>query len=153
MTTPKSSVIRMKALGLHWRAGEILVFDVHDERGAVRGVRPLGGGVEFGETSRAAVTREFQEELGVAATVLSGPLVLENLFVDRGEPRHEVLFLYDVEFPPGAFEGEEEIHFLESDGSPCVARWRAPEDLDQPGAPALYPAGLKAALRARKGEA
>ena len=153
MTQAKSSGLRVKALGLHWRAGKILVFDVHDERGALKGVRPLGGGVEFGETSRAAVAREFQEELQVAVTVLSGPLVLENLFVDRGEPRHEILFLYDVAFPTGAFEGEEEIRFLESDGAPCVARWRAPEDLDAPGAPALYPAGLKAALRARKGEA
>ena len=63
-----SPQIRVKALGLHWRDGKLLAAEVRDDAGHIRGVRPLGGSVEFGETARAAVIREFQEELGFTVT-------------------------------------------------------------------------------------
>jgi hypothetical protein len=70
MSTQRSN-INVKALGLHWRNGCILAAEVYDSHGRVAGVRPLGGTVEFGESSETALRREFIEELGVEVQVLS----------------------------------------------------------------------------------
>ena len=137
----------MKALGLPWRAGRLLAAEVYDDAGALKGVRPLGGTVEFGETARAAVRREFQEELGVQIAVRGAPLVMENLYVHEGAQGHEVLFLFDISLPDSAFAGEAEICFREDNGARCTARWFDLAALDLPGGPALYPEGLKARLR------
>ncbi len=54
---------KVKALGLHWRDGKLLAAEVFDDQGRLKGVRPLGGGIEFGEHWQAALIREFKEEL------------------------------------------------------------------------------------------
>jgi ADP-ribose pyrophosphatase YjhB (NUDIX family) len=145
-----ASTIRVKALGLHWRDGRLLAFEVHDDEGRVKGVRPLGGSIEFGEPARAAVCREFKEELGANAVAIGEPLVMENLYVHEGVPGHEVLFIFEVRFLSGEFEGQDQIGFQEDDGNPCVARWYDLNDLDQDGGPELYPKGLKALLPAAR---
>ncbi|MGU3290965.1 NUDIX domain-containing protein [Williamsia sp. M5A3_1d] len=60
-------------------------------------VRPLGGGIEFGETARTALDREITEELGI--TVSSATLlgVFENLFTADDENGHEIVFAFDTE--------------------------------------------------------
>lgn len=152
MTTWRpSSHIRVKALGLHWRNGRLLASEVRDGEGRIQGVRPLGGGVEFGEPAGLAVVREFKEELGIDVEVLGEPIVTENLYVYEGVSGHEVLFIFDVAFPAGAFEGEERIVFHEDNGAPCVARWFDLEELDREGGPELYPKGLKSLLRSKAG--
>ena len=57
-----SSTIRVKALGLHWRDGRLLASEVNRDDGTLKGVRPLGGTVEFGETWQDALIREYQED-------------------------------------------------------------------------------------------
>lgn len=139
--------IRFKALGLHWRAGRLLVAEVPDDAGAVKGMRPLGGTVEFGETAEAAVIREFSEELGIAVEPLGPPFFMENIYVHEGAAGHEILAIFELAFPPGVFANETRIAFAEADGTPCVAEWVALDALDAPGGPRLYPEGLKARLR------
>lgn len=141
-----TSRIRVKALGLHWREGRLLAAEVHDDRGRVKGVRPLGGSVEFGERAEAAVLREFSEELGIDVSVTGGPVVMENLYVHEGATGHEVLFIFTVDFPANAFAGQDHIRFHEDNGVPGIARWYALDDLDGDGGPALYPDGLKRLL-------
>ncbi|NSZ87254.1 NUDIX domain-containing protein (plasmid) [Agrobacterium tumefaciens] len=145
----KSSVIRIKALGLHWRGPRLLAFEVYDHEGRLKGVRPLGGGVEFGECAKDAVIREFKEEIDIEVSILAGPMVLENVFVHEGERRHEILFIFDLAFPPGAFEAQERIRFQEDDGTSMVAAWYDPRELDMDGSPELYPNGLKTRLLGR----
>ena len=60
MTTwrPHSN-IRGVAIGLHWRNDRLLAAEVRDDAGRIKGVRPLGGEIEFGESWQAALTREF----------------------------------------------------------------------------------------------
>ncbi|WLE00055.1 NUDIX domain-containing protein [Agrobacterium leguminum] len=145
----KSSVIRIKALGLLWRGPRFLAFEVYDHEGRVKGVRPLGGSVEFGEKAEDAVVREFREEIDTDVSVIAGPMVLENVFVHEGEPRHEVLFIFDLAFPRGAFDGWERIRFKEDDGTSMVAAWYDPRELDIDGGPELYPKGLKFQLIGR----
>ncbi|WP_348632831.1 NUDIX domain-containing protein [Rhizobium sp. BK068] len=82
-TCRPSNRIRVKAIGLHWRDGRLLAAEVRDDSGRVTG-RPLGGSVEFGERAEAAVRREFKEELGVEIRLVSGPLVIENLYTPCG---------------------------------------------------------------------
>ncbi|PJI93005.1 NUDIX domain-containing protein [Yoonia maricola] len=138
--------IRVIAIGLHWRDGRLLAAEVNDDQGVVKGVRPLGGGVEFGETWRDALIREFDEELNVTVTVAGRPLVLENLYEHYGEQGHEIVFAADVLFPDGAFAATEMIHFKEDNGTPCVARWFDLDDLAARSIP-LFPLGLVEELR------
>ncbi|NIY80576.1 NUDIX domain-containing protein [Celeribacter sp. HF31] len=141
-----AQAIRVKALGLAWREGRLLAAEVYDDAGRLKGVRPLGGSVEFGEAAEAAIAREFLEELGVEITVNAAPQVMENLYTHEGMIGHEVLFLYDVSLPSGAYEGQNEIHFAEDNGAECVARWYALDHLETETGPALFPTGLKARL-------
>ncbi len=138
--------IRFKALGLHWRGGRLLAAEVLDDAGRVKGVRPLGGSVEFGETAEAAVIREFREELGITVEIVGPPAFLENIYTHEGSPGHEVLAIFELAFPAGAFADGGRIAFAEDDGSRCFADWFALDELDGPGLPQLYPVGLKAHL-------
>ncbi len=138
--------IRFKALGLHWRDGKLLAAEVLDDAGQLKGVRPLGGSVEFGETAEAAVIREFREELGVTVEVLGSPVMIENIYTHEGQLGHEVLAIFEVFFPATAFADETRIAFQEDNGTTCFAEWFALETLDLPDRPRLYPDGLKAHL-------
>lgn len=137
------SHIRIKALGLNWRDGRLLAAEVYDDAGRVKGVRPLGGSVEFGETSAEAVRREFREELGIDVALVGAPLYVENIYQHEGALGHEVLILFEVLFPDGAFEGQDCVRFHEDNGTAGMARWFALDQLDVEGGPDLYPAGLK----------
>ncbi|BBO15271.1 MULTISPECIES: NUDIX hydrolase [Bradyrhizobium] len=138
--------IRVVAIGLHWRDGRLLAAEIRDDAGRIKGVRPLGGEIEFGESWRTALMREFNEELGIDVTITSEPLVLENIFMHEGATGHEVMFICEVEFPDGAFADRDRLDFLEDDGEQIVARWFDLADLDVDGGPSLYPAGLKDVL-------
>ncbi len=138
--------IRVKAIGLHWRDGKLLAAEVFDDHGHLKGVRPLGGGVEFGEAWQTALAREFKEELGVDIEVAGPPHVMENIYTHHGTTGHEVLFIGEVRFDANAFAGLDVIEFFEDNGAPCTARWFDLAELDLPHGPALFPAGLKQLL-------
>lgn len=143
-------VIQVKALGLVWRKGNLLASEIYRDDGTVKGVRPLGGRVEFGESWRDALRREFQEELGVTVTLEGEPIYLENIYSHHGATGHELVILSDVLLPPGAFEDHDVIPYAEDDGTQCRARWFDTATLDC-GDLALYPTGLKTALTMRRG--
>ncbi|MGY8634317.1 NUDIX hydrolase [Bradyrhizobium sp. 14AA] len=135
--------IRVVAIGLHWRDGRLLAAEVRDDAGRLKGVRPLGGEIEFGESWRAGLVREFNEELGIDITLRGEPSMLENIFVHEGATGHEVVFISEVAFPEAAFRGQDHIDFREDNGAEIVARWFDLADLDVDGGPSLYPTGLK----------
>jgi len=60
MTTPR---IRALALCVFHHEGKILVHRFYDPIKQQSVFRPVGGGIEFGETSAQAIAREVQEEL------------------------------------------------------------------------------------------
>ena len=138
--------IRVVAIGLHWRDGRLLAAEVRDDTGRIKGVRPLGGEIEFGESWQAALIREFDEELGIDVSITSEPLVMENIFVHEGATGHEVMFIVEVAFPDGAFAGQDRIDFREDNGEEIVARWFDLSELDAEGGPSLYPTGLMSLL-------
>ncbi|MGP9806203.1 NUDIX domain-containing protein, partial [Paracoccus sp. NSM] len=104
-------------MGLHWRDGRLLAAEVLDDAGRVKGVRPLGGTVEFGETVEVAVVREFQEELGITVKAVSPPTFMENIFVHESSLGHEIVAIFDVSFPPNIFVAEDRIQFTEDSGA------------------------------------
>lgn len=138
--------IRVKALGLVWQQGLLLASEVTTDNGTVKGVRPLGGTVEFGETWQTALVREFVEELGITVAVTGAPMVFENIYAHEGQTGHEVIFAADVTAPEGAFRDTKPFEYLEDEGMPCRAGWFDVDTLDCGGL-ALFPAGLKAQLR------
>ena len=92
----------MIAVGLTIFEDHVLLAEGHD---AVKGktfYRGLGGEVEFGDHADDAVVRELLEELDRAVEVRALLGVIENHFVFEGEPGHEIVFEYVLEFAPGA---------------------------------------------------
>lgn len=145
-------LIRVKAIGLAWHEGRLLAAEVLDDAGRLKGVRPLGGTIAFGESWTAALVREFEEELGLRVMVTSAPVVLENIYTHEGATGHEIVFAADVRLPPGTIQGMETITFAEDDGTACTARWFDPAQLDRSNGPALYPDGLGAHLATHRTE-
>lgn len=140
-----ASAIKVKVLGLVWRGRQLLVAEVEDDSGRVKGVRPLGGTVEFGETREAALVREFGEELGCAATVAGPWHAFENLFAHEGAIGHEYIFAANLRLADQRLYGCETIAFAEADLTPCRAVWLDPAAL--PDGVALYPTGLLDLIR------
>lgn len=140
--------IQVKALGLVWRDGLLLASEIYLDDGSVKGVRPLGGRLEFGETWREALVREFDEELGVAVEVIGNPIVFENIYTHQGVVGHEITFVSDVTFPDNAYREDGPIEYYEDNGEKCRAFWYDVKKLDC-GNLELYPNGLKSKLQGR----
>ena len=90
--------IRPIAVCLFRHDNRILVSEGFDSVKQDYYYRPLGGGIEYGETSRAAVAREIREELGAEIENVRLLGVVENIFVYRGEQGHEIVFVFNAEF-------------------------------------------------------
>ncbi|WP_282152882.1 NUDIX hydrolase [Ruegeria atlantica] len=134
--------IRVKVIGLHWRGDRLLAAEVPNDDGRIKGVRPLGGSVEFGETWRDALKREFREELDVTVEVIEQPLVIENLYWHEGHQGHEIIFVAEIQCPELLNWPDAPISFTEDNGLSWTAGWFSLDALDT-GGPELYPTGLK----------
>jgi ADP-ribose pyrophosphatase YjhB (NUDIX family) len=121
---------------------EILVFEgVDPAKAPGRFFRPMGGGIEFGESSRDALQREIREELGVELRSITLLGVLENIFTYRGVVGHEICFVYEAESADPRLYASESPRAVEADGQSITTAWKALSTLVASDAP-LYPAGL-----------
>ena len=116
-------MIRVIAICLFRRGEEILVTEGFDTVNNQRYARPLGGGVEVGETSEQTIVREIREELGAEVQDLKLLGVLENLFELEGRQQHEVVFVYDGQFADKSLYEQTEIPLLDG-GWRTGAIWR-----------------------------
>jgi 8-oxo-dGTP pyrophosphatase MutT (NUDIX family) len=105
--------IRPIAICLFRNGGRILVSEHFDTVKNDRFCRPLGGGIEFGETSADAMLREVKEELDLEIENLQLVGILENIFPFEGETWHEIVFVYDAEFVDKAHYASDEIEGYE----------------------------------------
>ncbi|WP_458209072.1 NUDIX hydrolase [Haladaptatus sp. NG-SE-30] len=134
--------IRPKAFCVVEQDGEILIQAYDDPKTGERFYRPLGGSIEFGEHSRAAVAREFREEVGAELIELEKLGVIENLFTYAGELGHEFVVVYDGVFEDDSlFERDVLEGYEESAGEHFEAFWKPISDF-QGGDGPLYPEGL-----------
>ena len=109
----KPSEIRILALGIIRQGDRIFISEGYDPVKQQTFYRAMGGGVEFGETSRAALQREFQEEIQAELNNIKYLGCQENLFTFNGLPGHEILFVYQCDFVEPKFNQLEEIYFAE----------------------------------------
>jgi 8-oxo-dGTP pyrophosphatase MutT (NUDIX family) len=124
----KKERIRPISICLLRRGEEILVHESYDSVKQVGFARPLGGGIDFGETSAEAAIREIKEELGadIAEVALLG--TVENIFVYEGEPGHEIVFVYDGQFVDQSLYGPAGLDGVEGKRQ-FKAVWRSLADL------------------------
>ncbi|MCX2722145.1 NUDIX hydrolase [Roseibium salinum] len=137
-----ANTITVKALALIWRDDALLLSEIHDDAGRVKGMRPLGGTVEFGEPWRDTLQREFLEELGTRIGLLDRYIVMENLFEHHGTPGHEIVFLCDAYFEDSNFYQRDIITVQTSEEIAGIARWASLDELAARRLD-LYPTGLR----------
>lgn len=129
--------IRPISIGLIGRDAEILVAEAENPSHERAGYRPLGGAIEYGESSREALEREFREELDAVLVNVRFLDVVENIFTFGEEIGHEIVFVYRAEFEDEEFYREEPITAKEN-GVEFPATWK-PLMLFESGEVHLYP--------------
>ena len=134
--------IKTKALCLFRHQDKVLSSYGYDPAKDETYLRPIGGGIEFGETSTQAIAREVLEEIQqqICKPQLLG--VLENLFTFDGQQGHEIVFVYEAEFVVPTVYGAIEISGCEMDGSTYIAQWLSREQIEQKKYP-IYPKGIE----------
>lgn len=137
MSSPR---IRPLAICVFRNDGRILVTEAHDPVKRQTFCRPLGGGIEFGETSAQAVAREVREEINAEVANLKLIGTLESIFTYLGVPGHEIVQVYDGEFADESFYSLASIPGAESDGQAFQAIWRELESFSNELP--LFPEGL-----------
>ena len=139
------SNIKVKSYAVIRKGSAILVNEVRESDGSLKGFRIPGGHVEFGETGLETIHREIMEEIKAPLANVTRIDVLENHFVYNGKPGHEVIFLHKADFDDASFYERETIQAFEDDGTAFTLFWldlskNLPEGTD------IFPSGLRAML-------
>jgi ADP-ribose pyrophosphatase YjhB (NUDIX family) len=104
--------------------------------------RPPGGGIEFQETSDEAARRELMEELAVEVEDLTLLGVREEIFSMRGEPYHEIGFVYETWIAGETLAALDGRAIVEDDDDIEIARVVSIADLRADRYRPLYPEGV-----------
>lgn len=108
----KFKEIRPVVLGIAKRGNKILVSEGYDEVTGEVFYRSVGGGIEFLETSKDALKREYKEEINVDVNVGEFLGISENIFVYNGKNAHELILFYTVEINDENYK--EEYHTIDT---------------------------------------
>jgi NADH pyrophosphatase NudC (nudix superfamily) len=139
MVKDKSNFLRPLVICVFRNEDKILACLGEDNVKNNKFYRPLGGMIEFGETSDIALRREIVEEMGEEITNLAYLGTLENIFTYNGKPHHEIVIVYDAKFTNTELYDKEEIDVVEVDW--YKAHWLSIEDC-RAGKHVIYPDGL-----------
>ncbi|WP_080846255.1 NUDIX hydrolase [Cytobacillus gottheilii] len=127
----KKGQIRAISICVFRTAHSILVAEGFDEFKGENYYRPIGGGIEYGETSAEAVIREVNEEIGAEITNIQFLGTLENIFRYNGELGHEIVFVYEAEFTDPSFYKKSSFMGVEDNGAPFKLVWKPISDFAQ----------------------
>ena len=142
----KKKRIRALAICVFHRGDRILVFEGYDPVKGETFYRPLGGGIEFGESSESAVRRELKEEINVEIADLKCLGMLENIFTFNGKSHHEIVLIYDGTLTESGLYDQALILGKEANGDDIRALWKSMAEFES-GKSILYPNGLLSLLR------
>jgi ADP-ribose pyrophosphatase YjhB (NUDIX family) len=143
----KPDQIRVITICVFRHGDKILVCEYFDSVDGKPFYRPLGGMVEFGETTEVAIKREIREEIGQEITDLKLMTIVENIFIHEGKTGHEIVYVYDGQFVNKAtyefdsFTVREETEILR-------ASWRGLDFFND--YPRLVPEALVSLLKNRR---
>ncbi len=103
--------IKFKVMGVSLRGEdtaqpEMFLQEVFSSCQEIKGYRPPGGSVEFGELSGDALLREFYEELDVKVEIQRFMGTVENIYTHDGLQGHEIISFSQVKLPPHLMEGK-----------------------------------------------
>lgn len=138
---------RQAALCIFYRADAVLLTSIQDAEG-YRYHRPVGGGIEEGETPEQAVRREVMEELGLTLKTVPAPLPpIDHVWAWKLRDLHEKawLFLVPAADYPELAAGQTPV-IVEPDGEQFPTVWR-PFDADPSTLPPPCPSGMMEAIR------
>ncbi|MCI3879185.1 MULTISPECIES: NUDIX hydrolase [Acinetobacter] len=136
------TLIRAKALCLFRHHEKVLLAKAYDRSKDEYFFRPIGGGIEFGETSVQAIEREVEEEIQQQLTQPKLICVLENLFRFDGQQGHEIVFVYDAKLVDSDLYNQQEIQGNETNGYRYIAQWLSREQIELTQSP-VYPKGIE----------
>jgi ADP-ribose pyrophosphatase YjhB (NUDIX family) len=137
--------IRFVVFGIFTYNHKFLLYKEIDEVNNEEFYRPVGGGVDFQESSEDALSREIYEEIGEKVTNIRELGVLENVFNFRGVDQHQIYKGFFAEFENPEVYATEKIYGTELDGTKFTAEWMDLETLlDEKTV--VYPRGLKEIL-------
>lgn len=137
------SQIRPIAICVFLMNNKILVAEGYDPVKDEHFYRPLGGGIEFGESSQKTICRELMEELNleVEGDSLRYLGALENIFIFNGAPGHEIVLIYDGRLKESGVYEQAVIFGKEANGEDIRAVWKDVDEFSD-GKSLLYPTGL-----------
>jgi 8-oxo-dGTP pyrophosphatase MutT (NUDIX family) len=141
------SIVRPIAIGIVRRDDDLLLMAVRSDDGVIKGWRPLGGSIEFGERAADALKREFVEELGLSLAEPALLTVLENLYSHNGAPGHEIAFVFEAALTDEVAYRTERYSF-EDGGVRNDVEWVALARF-MAGEAVLFPVGLLQRLQDR----
>lgn len=141
VASSKRGRVRPIAIAVIQDRGRLFVAEGHDPIKDETFYRPLGGGIEFGESAADALRREFREEMGQELAELRLLGVLENLFTFAGEPGHEIVLVFGARFADTALCEKTVIRCREDSGEEFTGLWLHLESV-RTGNVLLYPDGL-----------
>jgi len=139
----KKKRVRSLAICVFRHHDRILVAEGYDPVKGETFFRPLGGGIEFGESSQETICRELLEEVNAEVDERSLKYLgtVESIFTFNGTPGHEIVLVYDGALKePGLYE-QAVIVGKEADGEEMHAVWKDLAEFGE-GKSILYPTGL-----------
>ena len=94
---------------------KILVYQREDDVTKEKFYRLVGGCIEFGESSKDALKREFQEELSLDLLDIQFIESFESIFEFNDSKMHEIVYLFDSKFKDKTVYTKEVISGLEGE--------------------------------------
>jgi len=139
----KKKRIRPLAICVFRYNNRILVAEGYDSVKQQTFYRPLGGGIEFGESSVETICRELLEEINAEVDVKSLKYLgtLENIFTFNGMPGHEIILVYDGALSDSGLYEQAMMGGEEANGQMIRATWKHIDEFGE-GKSILYPTGL-----------
>ena len=130
--------IRPIAIALIRRGDDVLAAEFYEPTRDLTFCRPLGGGIEFGESAEEALRREFDEEISAELTSVRLLGVLESRFHGFDRPGHEIVFVFAAELADASLYDRDPVASVADDDT--VAAWH-PMSRFVDGSVPLYPDG------------